>query len=608
MSIGLMTGCITDDPEFVSSRGNEEGGVSLVEAPDLEVIDEDVLDELGLRLSECGQFYRFDETRTIKVQIFDRTRDDGRTHPLESYWTKWLQHEVLRDLNINVEYLTSPRDSEKEDLANLLASGAAPDIIKTYEYPAIVTFAESMNGILDLDPYVTGLAFLAPNLWELLGPELIYFNRNPRNGQIWAIEGIRHGQTRINTFVREDWLRQLGIPEPTTLAEFESMLFEFQTNAVALLGADADKIIPFTMGGSNVAWRSDHLLASFIPESITDKELYTRGFDDFMFTYTGIKEGVRKLNEWYLAGLMWQDFHLHSGRGDSTEDNMMKAGYVGSMIHNWEWPYRGDANGVQGMMRQSLNNESAGFIPVAPFQNDAGVYRKILPDNNDRKLCFPRTNQEPEASLLYLDYVSRLDVRSYLGSGEEGINFERVRNEAGEVFAVRTLDPTAELVRDNIFTSAPGIINQRTGNNTWTYAELIMNSPQNIDYLMTFNTNNEIFFESDEISAASRGFGFPEATPEVIGRAALLTSLDGRILPNVQVETITAEEGMATALGEKRNTTLINSIRAGAGEFDRIFDSGMADYLASGGQAIINERTMRWEELYGDVQNLSELD
>jgi putative aldouronate transport system substrate-binding protein len=603
MALGLTTGCITDDPGFEEKPGG--GNIDLDEEPDF-VVSEDVLDELGL--VKTGEFYRFNDTKTITVQIFDRTRDDGRTHPLESYWTKWLQHEVLRDLNIKVEFDNYPRDTEAQELANLLASGSAPDIIKTYNYPAIATFAEDMHGILDLNPYVTDLAFLAPNLWELLGTSLIYFNRNPRTGEIWAIEGLRHGLTRINTFVREDWLAALGIPEPTTLSEFEGMLFEFQSNAQALLGADADKIIPFTLGAANVGWRSDHLLASFIPNNITDKELYTRGFDDFMFTYTGIKEGVRKLNEWYLAGLVWQDFHLYGGRGDSTEDNFMKAGYVGSMIHNWEWPYRGDANGVQGMMRQSLNNEEAGFIPVAAFQNDAGLYAKIMPQNNDRKICFPRTNQEPEACLLYLDYVSRLDVRSYLGSGVEGINFERVLNDAGEVYAVRNLPPTAEAVRDNIFTSEPGIINPRTGNNTWTYSELIMNSPQNIDYLLTFNTNGEIFFESDEISAASRGFSFPEATPEVIGRAAVLTSLDARTLPNVQAGIIAAESGMPTALGEKRDTALVNSVRAPAGQFDNIFDSAMADYLASGGQAIIDERTQRWVEIFGDILNLEELD
>jgi putative aldouronate transport system substrate-binding protein len=603
MAAGLMTGCITDDENFVPPSELDPNAIN--EAPEM-VVDDDVMEELGLEY--VNGFYRFRDTRNITVHVFDRTRDDGRTHPLESYWAKWIQHEVLRDLNINVSFDNYPRDTEADDLANLLASGSAPDIIKTYNYPAIVTFAEEMQGILDLDPYVTGLAFLAPNLWELLGTDLIYFNRNPRNGQIWAIEGIRHGRTRINTFVREDWINRLNIPEPTTLPEFEGMLFEFKYNAQSLLGADADRIIPFTLGSANVGWRSDHLLAAFIPENITDKELYVRGFDDHMFTYTGIKEGVRKLNEWYLEGLVWQDFHLHGGRGDTTEDNYMKAGYVGSMVHNWEWPYRGDANGVQGMMRQSLNDESVGFIPVAAFQNEAGYYRKIMPQNNDRKIAFPRTNQEPEASLLYLDYISRLEFRSYLGSGEEGINFERILNDAGQVYAVRNLDPTAETVRDNIFTSAPGIINPRTNNNTWTYAELIMNSPKNIDYLMTFNTNNEIFFESDEIAAASRGFSFPETTPEIIGRAAIFTGLDGRTIPNVQVGTIAAESGMSTALAEKRNTTLINSVRAVAGQFDQVFDSGMADYLASGGQAIIDERTMRWEELYGDMLNFNEME
>ncbi|MCL2018169.1 MAG: extracellular solute-binding protein [Oscillospiraceae bacterium] len=606
MTFGTATGCITDD-DTTSTTGvvtpPGDNDIDLSAAPEMDV-DHDVLEELGLQYVDG--FYRFDETKHIRVMVWDRGREDGRTDPADCYWSKWLQHQVLRDLNIEVEFVKFWRDTEQQELSNLFASGEAPDIVLTYENPAIQAYAD-MDGILNMDPYVTGLAFLAPNLWDLLGPDFIYFNRDPQNGYIWSISGVRHDKMRINTFVREDWLKKLSLPEPKTIDEFEGMLYEFKGNAQTLLGSDADKMIPLTLD-TDVGWRGDHLIASFIPDDISDKDIYVYGFDDRMFTFPGVKEGVRKLNSWYNAGLIWQDFHLHGGRGDQTEDNNMKAGYVGAMIHNWSWPYMNNENGVQGMMRRTLNDESAGFIPVTAFQNDAGHYRKFLPAASDRFICFPRTNPEPEASLLYLDYVSRLDVRSYLGSGEEGINFERVLNNDGELLAVRNLTPTSEAVRNNIFTSDPAIINPRTGDNTWLYSELIMNREGNFDYLMTFNTDGNIYFESDEIAAASQGFGFPEAEPEVIGRAIRYSSLDGRIRQNVQVGTIEAETGRGRALGDKREAVLVNAVIASPEQFDSVFDSGMTDYLASGGQAIIDERKAKWEANFGDITSLTDVD
>ena len=78
-------------------------------------------------------------------------------------------------------------------------------------------------------------------------------------------------------------------------------------------------MIPFSIS-QDVGWRADHLLMSFVPESLTDKEMFIYGFDDRHFLFPGYKEGVRKLNQWYHEGLIWPDFALYPP-GDQTEDN-----------------------------------------------------------------------------------------------------------------------------------------------------------------------------------------------------------------------------------------------------------------------------------------------
>ena len=161
----------------------------------------------------------------------------------------------------------------------------------------------------------------------------------------------------------------------------------------------------------------------------------------------------QKLNDWYNQGLIWNDFAL-SASGDTTEDNMIKAGYVGAFMHNWDYPYRDAEQGIHYNL-QTLVGPEAAFIAVDPFQNDAGKHAKQLYSTVDRKVFFPATNKEPEASMLYLDWISDFEHRNFLQIGEEGVTHERF---------------------------ADGSVKTMPGRDA-----KIMNSGNNIDYTITIN-------------------------------------------------------------------------------------------------------------------------
>ncbi len=185
---------------------------------------------------------RFKTTRHITVEVYDRSNPGG-SPPEDNFYTDFIKEGVLRDHNVAVTFVPVPRWTEVEVLNNLLAAGDAPDISVTYSYPTIQTYA-NMGGVIDLAPYLEKYKDLLPNLWELLGEPNLYWNQDPETGKIWAIEALLFQNKRINTFVREDWLKKLGLPEPTTLEEFENMLRAFRDNAELLLGDNADKMIP----------------------------------------------------------------------------------------------------------------------------------------------------------------------------------------------------------------------------------------------------------------------------------------------------------------------------------------------------------------------------
>ncbi len=541
--IGSLTACGKKDNNDNKDPNKDNNGATATPAPtdNAEIID--------------GKFV---ETRKITVEVFDRGNDGG-SKPEDNFYTDFIKEGMLRDHNVEVTFVPVPRWTEVEQINNLLAAGDAPDICVTYDYPTIQTYA-GMGGVTDMSEYLEENKGLFPNLYGLLTETNINWNKDPVNGTIWAIEARLANSTRINTFVREDWLKKLNIPEPTTIEEFEAMLVAFKDNAKTLLGADADKMIPFSIS-FDVGWRADHLLASFVPDNLSDKDVFVYGFDDRKFLFPGIKNGVATLNNWYNNGLIWKDFALY-GSGDPTEDNMMKSGYVGAFIHNWDYPYRNGEDSINNNLKR-LVGEDAGYVAVMPFKNDAGVYRKFLPGPVDRKIFFPSTNDEPLASLLYLDWISKLENRMFLQIGEEGVTHEKMEDGAVKTIAV-------------------------TG-------EKIMNSPSNIDYTITING---LDIGDPDLNVKSIALGYTGVDASYIEKAYELSTQDGRFGQNVNVGTIEAEAGMGPALSEKRNTILTQAVVAAANKFESVFDSGLNDYLNSGGQAIINERKAAYEKTF----------
>jgi putative aldouronate transport system substrate-binding protein len=501
---------------------------------------------------------KFVKQREITVEVYDRGNDGG-TKPEDNFYAKYIQEGMLRDHNVKVTFKPVPRWTEVEQINNLLAAGTAPDVCVTYSYPTVQTYA-NMGGVMDLNPILEKNKSLLPNLWKLLTDYNIYYDQDPQTKSIWAMEARLANSQRINTFVRKDWLNKLNLKEPTTMEEFEAMLKAFKDNASTLLGKDASKMIPFSTS-YDVGWRADHLLASFVPSKITDKDMFINGFDDRKLLYPNYKSGVKKLNDWYNAGLVWKDFPLY-GSGDKTEDNLMKAGYVGAFMHNWDYPYRDGDNSINNSIKRAAGPE-ADYVAVMPFKNDAGKYSKFLSGPVDRKLFFPATNKEPLASLLYLDWISKLENRKFLQIGEEGVTHTKNADGSVKTIAVK--------------------------------GEKIMNSPLNIDYTITING---LDLGNADLNVKSTALGYAGVDPKIIEQAYKYSIQDGIIAKKYNVGEIKAETGIGTALTQKRDTMLTQSVVAPAAKFDSVYDSGLKDYLSSGGQAIIDERKAAFEKSY----------
>ena len=508
---------------------------------------------------------KFVEPVTITVEVHDRGNDGG-SDPTDNMYTDFIKKGMKDTYNVDVEFVAVSRWEEVQQINNLLAGGTAPDICLTYDYPTIQTYA-GMEGVLELNQYLEQYKDQLPNLYNWLGDTNIYWDQDPNTGELWAIEGKRADIKRINTFVRQDWLDKLNMKAPTTKAEFEKMLIAFQDNAEVLLGDDADKMIPFSVS-YDVGWRAANIIESFIDPAMTDKEFYVNGFDDRMYTQNGTKEAIRLLNKWYNAGLMWDDFALY-GSGDTTEDDMIKAGYVGAFMHNWDYPFRNGEDSIQANLKRIVG-EDAAFVAIDCFENSDGEYAKrAYSSAGDRKIFFPATNDEPLASLLYLDWISTPENIQYLQIGDEGVTHTKLAGGGVSIIPA-------------------------TG-------DAIQNSGQNIDLTITCNGLNLI---NPEDTAKSAAYNYAGVDPSYVQTSIEIALNDAITVKNVNVGAISAEEGMGTSLGEKRDIAFDKSVIASEADFDKVWDENMSDYLKAGGQKIMDERKEKWEATFGDSDML----
>ena len=507
---------------------------------------------------------KFAETKHITVEVYDRGIDGG-SDVTNNMYTEYIKKGMLEDHNVEVEFVAVPRWTEVEQINNLLAAGTAPDLCVTYDLPTIKTYS-AMGGVCDMSELVETYKDDLPNLWNWLTETNIYWDKDPATGELYDIETKLANQNRTNCFVRRDWLDKLGLEAPTTKEEFYNMLCAFRDNAETLLGDDADKMIPFSVS-YDVGWRASTLIESFLDPEMSDKEFYVNGFDDRKLTENGVRDAIELLNTWYNEGLMWKDFALYTA-GDTTEDDMMKAGYVGAFIHNWDYPYRNGADSIQANLQRPVG-EDAAYVAIDPFEDKNGTHTKWIAGPIDRKVFFPITNQEPLACLLYLDWLSVPEHLEYLQIGDEGVTHEKLESGAVKIIAA-------------------------TG-------DAIQNSGFNIDYTLTCNG---LHLVDDEQTALSIAYSYAEVDPELVEIANAVAKVDTREGKNANCGTIDAENGMTETLNSKRDILLDTSVSAAPDAFAATYDNAMADYLGSGGQAIMDERAQKWEATYGDTDML----
>ncbi|MDR3302838.1 MAG: extracellular solute-binding protein [Treponema sp.] len=495
-------------------------------------------------------------TVTVKVEVFDRGSDGGKTDPTNNQWTKWIKEKVLKDENINVEFVRVPRGDESNALINLMAAGTPPDVCYTYSGDNITNWA-NQGGLFDMAPYVDSVlkdlnTFLGPDK-AIPGRQMIIRNQNNNTKEIHSIPARRMNVAMRNVFIRKDWLDTLGLPMPTTTEEYHAALLAFKNQDPGNVGAA--KLIPFTIGGNRVDWNAGNLMEPFIDPKLSDKERWINNVAERNFLVAGYKEGLRFMNTLFNEGLVDRDFPLY--KDAETPTNLIKSGVVGSFSGNWDDIYR-EPNGMLTDLKKNV--PAADIRPVDCITSADGITHKPSYDAAGVNLFIPLSCKNPDAAMRYINWLARYENYHFIQTGPEGTVHEIV-------------DGIPKLIPN-----AP---------DGW-----IQNSAQNIDYTLSMNG---LFLGSDEsnIKALANGYSWPA---DRIVEAYSMSMNNAR--PGIVVVTknpLVVAGPLTETLTQKGMVIYTQAITCAADRFDSEYDRLVADWLSSGAQKIIDERAANFQ-------------
>lgn len=241
--------------------------------------------------------YPIDTDKTLKYWV--------RLHPalgssVMNYAETPFAKKYMEETGIKVEYVHPAQGQEEESLNLLIASGELPDIIEADWLSLDPDSSIEKKTIMRLNELMDTQA---PNLKKYLEsvPEINKAVKTD-SGNYYAFPFVRNGEKLLSTaglMMRADWLEELGLEAPETIAEWENVLEQFKekkSTGAPLIAAYYELIYFAGAFGATTDFYVDNGTVKYSPMEVN--------FRDYMET----------MNRWYKKGLIDKNFALLDGQ------------------------------------------------------------------------------------------------------------------------------------------------------------------------------------------------------------------------------------------------------------------------------------------------------
>ncbi|MCI3920094.1 extracellular solute-binding protein [Paenibacillus sp. TRM 82003] len=323
----------------------------------------------------------------------------------------WKEYAKMTNMNITFELVPFESLTEKRNL--VLAGGDYPDVFYSSRLTAAEVAKYGGQGILV--PLNDMIDEYAPNIKKLMEqyPNLKKGLTMP-DGNIYSLPSFYDPEflsllVGKPLWVNEDWLKQLGMSEPTTVEEFYNYLKAVKENDVNGNGKQDE--IPY--GGTGIGELMDQLKGAWglgtrgLGHKFVDIDPATNELR-FIKTESKYKELLQYVNRLYTEGLIDKEIFTIKGAALNVKG---QDGLLGATIV---------PNPATVMGREE-------YIGLSALEGPHGdrLYSHLkVPMVHVGAFAITDKNPHPEATLRWMDYFYGDEGAKFYFMGQEGVTYE----------------------------------------------------------------------------------------------------------------------------------------------------------------------------------------
>lgn len=478
---------------------------------------------------------------TLKVEIFDRGDvPAGAGTVTDNALTNWIKDNFGKPNNIDVEFVSVPRDQEIQQLNVLMAAGEAPDVVFAYDYTTLYSFYKN-GGLTDLTEYVAK----ADNLKKLLGEDVLKYGEV--DGKQVMIPGRRILTARTAQLIRQDWLDKVGMKAPTNKEELYNVLKAFKEKDPGNVG---EKNIPWGIA-TNTAYFTDCLYSFAEWDKMDEAEKAVTPWP----MKPGFKEGLRFMNKLYNEGLISPDFALDKDYKQLQSD--FANGYVGFINDDFGRPLQ--SGGSYETLKKNV--PSAKLSAVDTFTDGEGKHPKEVYAPVGLYIVVPKSSKNAENAVKYLDWMAQDDVLKTLQFGWEGKTYNLDENGFPQVIET---DEAKKQHWYNLGFDTAVIVN----------GKYLGDSEKSVEYNAAATGENKELYMQCYKNAINDGW-----TPVIMPPNDALVKYQ-------------------TNISTKFDEIVTKSIIASPAEFDKTFDELQKQFIEVGGKEVNEAALKQYKEIF----------
>lgn len=339
------------------------------------------------------------------------------------YWVPFTPNQYIQSLNeslmyeeleertgIHVEFIHPPEGQEMEQFNLIVSDKEMPDVIQTYA----TSYKGGMDKAIKDGVYLRLNELIdehAPNFKALLedDPELAR-QVTTDEGNIYAFPLVGEDKEEPawwGPVIREDWLEELSLEEPTTIDEWEEVLKKFKVEqdleaplVISTRGIDPYGTIVSAYGIGPGFYREDNTIKYGPMEP-------------------KFKEYLETMNKWYAEGLLDNDF---ATRDYKSREALITSGETGMFITEY-------ALVDQYHAAIKTTDPDAKFAPIIqPSLKPGGTvkYRVVNNRNGGYEAAITTSCEHPEEVAEWFDYAYGEEGYMLFNYGIEGVSYNMV--------------------------------------------------------------------------------------------------------------------------------------------------------------------------------------